>query len=172
VWDARIAMAPLLSAFVRDSYANGAATMTASVLGLYTIVDQHGAPELNSGALQRFLGEAVWVPTALLPSDHVTWTARDDRSSIATLRDAGIAVSLVFEFDSDDRVVTIGGDRFKENAGAYSVQRWVIRCDEHRERDGMLIPLRCEVSWINGAAEPYWRGRIASIEYRYGADTP
>lgn len=92
---------------------------------------------------------------------------------MATLRDSGIEVSLTFEFDNEGRVVAISGDRFKENAGSYSIQKWVIRCDEHAERDGMLIPLRCEVSWINkGAAEPYWRGRITSIAYRYGIETP
>jgi hypothetical protein len=32
----------------------------------------------------------------------------------------------------------------------------------------MLIPLHAEVAWITGGrAEPYWRGRITSITYRY-----
>lgn len=68
VWDARITMAPLVPAYVRDSYVNGVGTMTASVLGVYTLVDQQAIAELNAGALQRFLAEAVWLPTALLPS--------------------------------------------------------------------------------------------------------
>jgi hypothetical protein len=168
VWDARISMAPLLPAFVRDSYVGGKASMTASMLGVYTLVDQHGAPELNSGALQRLLGESVWMPTALLPSDRIRWTARDDRSATVTLRDSGIEVSLVFDVDSEGHVVLIRGDRFKEDGGAYAIQPWHIRCDEYRERDGLLIPLHCEVAWVvNGTPEPYWRGRIASITYRY-----
>ena len=117
--------------------------MTASVLGVYTLVDQHAIPELNSGALQRFLGEAVWFPTALLPSDGVTWSPRDDRSAVATLRDSGTEVSMVFEVDPDGLVLSIHGDRFKESGGSYSLQPWQVRCDEYRDRDGMLIPLSC-----------------------------
>ena len=63
---------------------------------------------------------------------------------------------------------SVFGERFKEEGGAYSLQPWVIQCAEYRERDGMLIPLHAEVAWITGGrAEPYWRGRITSITYRY-----
>jgi len=124
---------------------------------------------LNAGALQRYLGEAIWVPTALLPSPSITWTAVDDRSATATLRDGATTVSLVFGFDSADGFVTsIEGDRFKENAGTYTLQPWRIQCDEYQERDGMMIPLHAEVGWVTaGKVEPYWRGRITSITYRY-----
>ena len=168
VWDARIGMAPLVDAFVRDSYVGGTGSMVASALGVYGIVNQTGAPELNAGALQRFLGEAVWLPTALLPSASVSWTANDQHSSTVTLRDGATTVSLLFHFNAEGLVASIQGDRFKENAGSYTLQPWRIQCGEYRERDGMLIPLRCEVSWVkDGRAEPYWRGRIASITYRY-----
>jgi hypothetical protein len=168
VWDARIGMAPLVSAFVRDSYVGGTGSMIASALGVYPIVNQTATPELNAGALQRFLGEAIWVPTALLPSATVTWTAHSERSAMVTLRDGATTVALVFEFNADGFVTTIQGDRFKENNGAYTLQPWRIQCDEYRDRDGMVIPLHCEVAWItDGRPEPYWRGRITSITYRY-----
>ena len=168
VWDARIGMAPLVFAYVRDSYVAGTGSMTASALGVYPIVHQAATPPLNAGALHRFLGEAIWIPTALLPSSSVTWTARDDRSAMVTLRDAGNAVSLLFTFDGDGLITSISGERYKEEGGAYSLQPWVIQCAEYRERDGMLIPLHAEVAWITGGrAEPYWRGRITSITYRY-----
>jgi len=168
VWDARIGMAPLVSAYVRDSYVAGTATMTASALGVYPIVHQTATPPLNAGALHRFLGEAIWIPTVLLPSPAVTWTARDERSAMATLRDSGNTVSLLFTFAADGLITSISGDRFKEDGGSYSLQPWRIQCDEYRERDGMLIPLHAEVAWITaGRAEPYWRGRITSITYRY-----
>ena len=168
VWDARITMAPLVPAYVRDSYVNGVGTMTASILGVYTLVDQQAIPELNAGALQRFLAEAVWLPTALLPSPAVTWSPRDDRSAVATLRDSSTKVSMTFDVDPEGLVTSINGDRFKESGGNYTVQPWQVRCDEYRDRDGMLIPLHCEVAWItDGRPEPYWRGRITSVSYRY-----
>jgi hypothetical protein len=168
VWDARIEMAPLLPASVRDAYVDGRGAMQASMFGLYSLADQVGQPELNAGALQRYLGEAVWFPTALLPSPSVAWRPRDDRSAVVTLRDGDVTVSLTYEFNDRDLVSRITGDRYKEGGGAYSVQPWQIECDEHAGRDGMVIPLRCEVSWIDGGlAQPYWRGRITTITYGY-----
>jgi hypothetical protein len=168
VWDARIEMAPLMTAFVRDSYVDGRGGMRAAMFGVLTLADQSDKRELNLGALQRFLGEAIWMPTALLPSDRVTWTPRDDRSALATLADGPNSVTLLFEFGEDGMVKSLSGDRFKEASGAYSLQTWQIQCDEPRERDGFLIPMRCEVAWItNGVREPYWRGRITSMTYDY-----
>lgn len=168
VWDARIDMAPLMPAYVRDEYVKGRAKMQASMYGVYPIVDQVDTPELNAGALQRFLGEAIWFPTALLPSATLQWTARDDRSATVTLEDGATTVSLLFEFNDADMPAVISGDRYKEDSGRYSVQRWEIHCDEPSTFDDLTIPSRCEVAWIvNGTREPYWRGRIASIDYQY-----
>ena len=168
VWDARIVMAPLVEAYVRDSYVSGIGTMTASALAVYPIVHQTATTPLNAGALHRFLGEAIWMPTVLLPAANVTWTARDDQSAMVTLRDGGNAVSLLFTFNAEGLIASISGDRFKEDGGAYTLQPWRIACDDHQVRDGMLIPLRAEVAWVSGgAAQPYWRGRITSITYRY-----
>ena len=168
VWDATITMAPLVQAYVRDGYVVGQGSMQAAVYGLLPLVDQAGTPELNSGALQRFLGEAVWLPTALLPSSAVSWQARDDRSAVATLTDRGTRVSMLFEFDGNGDVVKISGDRFKESAGSYTLQPWIISCQEHAERSGIRVPQYCEVAWmgLNGP-EPYWRGRISTIRFEF-----
>jgi hypothetical protein len=167
-WDARIEMMPLVDVRVRDSYIRQQGGMRASLLGLYTLTDQAGTPELNQGALQRFLGEAVWFPTALLPSETVTWTARDDRSARVSIRDGVAEVGLVFEFEPTGVVTIMHADRYKEDNGRYSLQPWTIACDEYEEQEGMLIPLHCEVAWIkDGRAESYWRGRITSVSYRY-----
>lgn len=166
VWDARIQMAPLLPVFVRDTYVDGRGSMQASIYGLYSLADAAASPALNAGALQRWLGEAVWFPTALLPSPTVRWSARDDRSALATITDRGASVALLFQFNSDGDVITISGDRFKEANGRFVLQPWVIACGEHAERGGMRIPLHCEVAWIGPhGPEPYWRGRVATIDY-------
>jgi uncharacterized protein DUF6544 len=59
VWDARIAMMPGVPVFVRDSYVGGSGSMRGEVLGIYPMVNQSGRRELDAGALQRYLAEAV-----------------------------------------------------------------------------------------------------------------
>lgn len=58
VWDASIRMAPGFPVRVRDSYLGGLGSMQGRMLGLVPVVNQQGAPELNAGALQRYLAEA------------------------------------------------------------------------------------------------------------------
>ena len=40
---------------------------------------------MAEGELMRFLAEAAWYPTALLPSQGVRWQGADERSAFATL---------------------------------------------------------------------------------------
>ena len=168
VWDARIQMAPLMTVLVRDGYVRQRAMMQASMYGVYGMANQVDTPQLNAGALQRFLGESIWFPTALLPSATVKWTARDEHSASVSLIDGSTQVALDFEFGDNGMPLAISGGRYKEDQGRFSMQRWLITCGESSIRDGMTIPLHCEVAWmVNGVRQPYWRGRISSIEYRY-----
>jgi hypothetical protein len=140
--------------------------MYATVRGLYPLVDQRGRRELDAGALQRYLGEAVWFPTALLPGSGVTWEPRSDSAAVATISEGETSVSLEFRFNERDEVSEVVGQRFAENQGAYELRPWVVRCQEYAGRHGVLIPLTCEVSWVNsGVRAPYWRGSIEEIFY-------
>jgi len=168
VWDAGIRVAPFVTIHVRDEYVGGRGSMQATMFGVYRFVDQKGVPELNAGALQRYLGEAVWLPTVLLPGHGVTWTAVDDSSAIANLTDGPTSVSLRFLFDADDRIIEVSGDRYAEDKGVYQLKPWRVRCGDHQERSGMLIPLSCEVAWLGPEGpRPYWRGRLTAIEYTF-----
>lgn len=169
VWDAKITTLPGMPFYVRDAYVAGRGAMQASVAGVLPMVEQAGAPELNSGALHRFLAEAVWIPTALLPSDAVHWEAIDQRSARVTMTDTTSTVSLDFTFNSNGDVVEIfTASRFAEHDGHYVRQPWLVRCADHRIVSGVRIPTWCEVSWQPpSGARPYWRGRVISARYGY-----
>ena len=150
---------------VRDSYIDGRGSMQASMFGIYPLADQTDKRELNLGALQRLLGEAVWLPTLLLPSRRGLVTARRSFGLRHARRPWQQRHALV-RIRSRRRRAAISGERYKEDGGAYTLQTWQIQCDEYRERSGIVVPTRCEVAWINnGVRELYWRGRITSIEY-------
>ena len=98
VWDARVMMAPGLAVRVHDAYVAGVGLLKASVLGLYNVANPAPSAALSAGELMRFLAEAVWYPTALLPSQGVVWAAVSDQSATATLQDSGHCVTLLFRF--------------------------------------------------------------------------
>src|SRR5574341_739695 len=148
VWDARIRMAPGLRVYVRDAYMNGAGSMRGELLGLVRLVDAHDTPELAAGALQRYLAEAVWFPTALLPSQGVQWTGIDDSTARATLTDGATTVSLEFGFSQDGLITSaFTPSRYREVHGAYQPTPWLCRYADYAAHDGMRIPLAGAVEW-------------------------
>jgi hypothetical protein len=169
LWDASIRMAPGMNVRVRDAYLDGAGSMRAEVLGLVPVMDAHGAPELNAGALQRYLAEAIWFPPALLPGRGVQWTAIDASTARASLTEGKTTVSLDFFFNEQGEITgCYTSARFREVKGAYEPSPWQSRCWSYAERGGMRVPLEAEVEWhLPEGPRPYWRGRITEITYDY-----
>jgi hypothetical protein len=165
VWDAAISMAPLITVRVRDEYVNGVGAMLGKVAGLVPVVNEGGSAEMAAGALSRYLGEAVWFPTALLPGPNVAWTPVDDSTARATLTDGAVTVHGDFHFDSDGRVVSVSMMRYRDVNGRGVLTPFEGRLGpEYRRVAGMMVPSAGEVAWLlpEGRLD-YWRGRLAEL---------
>jgi hypothetical protein len=169
VWDARIRMAPAVTAHVHDAYIAGEGVLTAKLFGLLTVMEQQSTPELAQGELMRFFAEGAWYPTALLPSQGVVWEAIDDTQATATLTDGATTAKLVFQFDAQGLINAVYSDgRYREVDGEQVATPWQGRFWDYQLCDGMLVPLEGEVAWLlEDGPKPYWRGRIQRIEYEY-----
>ncbi len=165
VWDASIRFAPLMDVRVRDSYLTGRGMMEATTFAIVPVLDRRDKAELDQGALQRYLAEAVWFPTALLPEAGVVWRAIDGSRALATFADSGIDVSLEFSFNGKGEITRIfSAGRYRDVSGKYELTPWVVHLRAYAERGGMRIPLEGEVSWqLPGGSQPYWKGRIVDV---------
>jgi hypothetical protein len=165
VWDARIRMAPGMSVRVRDSFVHGTGSMQAKALGLFTVVSVEGTPPIAVAALQRWLAEAAWYPTALLPSQGTQWTSLDGTSARATTRVAGVQASVDYHFGADglvERVYT--AERGRDVKGRSVLTPWEGRFTEWGERGGVRVPLAAEVAWLlPEGRQAYWRGRLVAL---------
>ena len=169
IWDARMPMFPGLAVHVHDAYVDGEGILHAELLGLLPVMDMHGTPEVARGELMRFFAEAAWYPTALLPSQGVDWQAIDGRSAQATLRDGDVELTMTFQFDQAGLICSARAeDRGRAVGGTVVPTPWEGRWENYERRDGMLIPAAGEVAWLlPEGRKPYWRGRIAAIEYEF-----
>jgi hypothetical protein len=172
VWDARIRLGPVGSMWVRDSYLARQASTVGALLGTIPVVNEPDTPAMRAGALQRYLAESVWLPTALLPESGVRWTEIDATHAGAALTEGATTVSLDFEFGEDGRILstyTAGRQRAgSEHNGNYRALPWGARYRGHHEQDGMLVPLESEAYWVvDGREQPYFRGRNVRIEYDF-----
>lgn len=169
VWDASIRMAPWMKVRVRDGYIAGQGAMQAKLLSLVPVVDERDKAELNAGALQRYLAEAVWFPTALLPSEGVKWSAIDNSRALATLTDSGTTVSLEFHFNDVGEITSVfTPGRYREVNGKYELTPWKGHFYNYEEREGMRIPVEGAVEWqLPDGNFPYWKGRIVEVRYDF-----
>jgi hypothetical protein len=170
VWDARIRMMPLVSVRVRDGYVAGEGTMLGRVAGLLTVVEQGGTPEMAAGALARWLGEAVWFPMAFLPGtmpgEGVRWEAMDDATARATVTDGGTTVSADFHFAPTGEITTMTAMRYRDVNGTGVLTAFEGQYRDYARRGGVMIPTSAEVAWVLPEGRfPYWRGRVAAVEY-------
>jgi hypothetical protein len=166
-WDGRVAVLPGMPVRVHDAYVAGEGILHASLLGLVSLVKLRGTGDLAEGELMRFLAEAAWYPTALLPSQGVRWEAADDRSAYATLTEGTISISMRFTFNEESLIDTVSAEaRGRVVGGKVVPTPWRGRFWNYDELGGMRVPLDGEVAWLlPEGAKPYWRGRITEISY-------
>jgi hypothetical protein len=166
VWDARIAMMPVVPVRVRDSYVDGEGSMRAAAASVVSLTNQHGTKEMAAAALQRFLAEAVWLPTALLPRDGLTWSPIDDDNARVTLTDGATTVSLDAHFTPKGELESISTMRYRDVNGTPVLTPWFGTHTDYQRIEGMMIPTRGEVAWVLPAGPaPYWRGGIVEARF-------
>jgi len=171
-WDARVAMLPGLTVRVHDTYVKGEGILHAALFGMFDMENVHDTAGMAMGELMRFLAEAAWYPTALLPSQGVRWMAVDDTSARARLTDGDLSVVLLFRFSDAGTISSVRADaRGRTVKGRAVPTPWEGIWWQEERRDGMLIPISGEVSWLLPERRlPYWRGRITDLRYEYATE--
>lgn len=169
VWDARIAMLPGVVVRVVDSYLVGQGLLRASIQGLFKVADMQGGGEIARGEFMRYFAEAVWYPTALLPSQGVRWKAVDDRSASATLVDGSVELTLLFRFCNAGLIESFRAETRGGIVGKVMVQApWEGRFSNYQVRDGMRVPFAGEVAWMRPEGrKTYFKGAVAQIAYEF-----
>ena len=165
LWNGRVVMFPGVAANVHDSYIAGVGTLHAAMLGLYTVADVQGGGEIARGELMRYFAEAVWYPTALLPSQGVRWDAVDNSSANATLVDDRVTLTLLFRIDEAGLITSVHADARGSGVGKDMVMLpWDCTVSNYQLRHGMMVPTRGEVA---KGGKSYFVGNLASLVYAF-----
>ncbi|MBN8506502.1 MAG: hypothetical protein J0L58_18715 [Burkholderiales bacterium] len=167
VWDGRVSMAPGLAVHVHDAYVAGEGLLEPAIAGLFSLVQLRDREATARGELMRFLAEATWYPTALLPREGLQWEPIDAQHARATLVDGELHLSLRVHFGTDGLIDRVHAEQRDRLVGGRSVPTpWEGRFSDYQRRDGLLVPLQGEVAWLTPQGRlPYWRGRIVALRY-------
>jgi len=119
--------------------------------------------------LMRYMMEAAWYPTALLPSQGTKWVAIDDVSAHATMKDSDIGMTMRYSFGAGGLIESVRAEaRGALVGGKLMMMPWEGCMSNYQEREGMRVPLTGEASWLTpGTRKPYWRGTIVSATYEF-----
>ncbi len=166
-WDASISLVPFASLRIRDLFRDGNGSAEVSLFGIIPLDRGEPSQELNEAELVRYLAEAVWYPTALLPSEGVQWEPIDDRTARATIDHGDVSASLTFSFNEDDEVTRVyTEERYRRVEGGFEPTPWSGYWHNYRRRNGIGIPMEGEVVWHlpDGDLEA-WQGQLTEIHY-------
>ncbi len=168
-WDARIMMFPFVAVHIHDAYIAGQGTLHGAILGLIPVVKMPNSLEMRQGEFMRYFMEALWYPTALLPSQGVRWEAVDAQSARATLKDGEISLTLTFQFQADGLIESARApSRGRLVNGVPGAMPWHGRFWNYAIRDGMWIPLEADVAWVTPEGiKPYYRGKVTTISFEF-----
>lgn len=146
----------------RDEFVAGHGRLAVRLLGAVPIAGGTG-PAYDQGELLRWLVESTWLPTALLPSQYIAWTAIDDHSARLTLTHRGHSVSCLARFNERGEMTECEASRQMDE----DTQRpWLARFEQYRRWHGVLIPTVGEASWIiDGQRQPYARFTVVELDY-------
>lgn len=166
IWDARFPICPFMSIQVRDSFLHGGGGLKVRIAPLFTVASFSGRPEIDSGDLHRYLAEAVWCPTALLPSQGVVWEPLNDSAARATLTVGGTSASLEFGFGERGEIVrAFTPGRFRAVKKEFVPTPWLCSYSDYSILNGMKIPLEGEVEWdLPEGRLTYFRSRLIDVK--------
>ncbi len=165
LWDAKVAIFPGVPVRVVDSYVGGEGQLRAALLGLFPMADVHGGGEIARGEFIRWFAEAVWYPTALLPSQGVHWEAVDDVSAKATIVDGLLKLTMLFGFDDAGLIVSVRATARGAGVGKDMVMRpWECTLYDYQAQHGMLLPMAGEAAWLwPDGRRAYFRGAVTAL---------
>jgi hypothetical protein len=152
-----------------DRYLDGAGGMDWKLAGLVTVVHADG-PDHARSAAGRAAGEAIWVPTALLPRFGVRWSADGPDEVSASYRIGDVPAELRYRLDGDGRIGSFMFDRWgdPDGSGTFAWHPFGGEITGYRSFDGVTIPSAGRVGWFLGTdrwpAGEFFRYRITDLQ--------
>ena len=169
LWLADVRVAPLIHLSGKDSYRNGKGHMLIKLFSLIPVTNVSG-PEIDQGALLRYLAETVWFPTAALAS-YITWKEIDSSRAEATMSYGDVTASAQFSFTTEGDFESLDAQRYYDRKTGATLAHWHIQTDRSRYQtfEGFRIPAKSDVTWkLKDGDFTWYQVEITNAEYGSG----
>lgn len=168
VWKARFGTSLLPYKTASLEFIGGKGHGLVRLLGMITLLEPRGF-EADITLLSRYLMEAVWFPTVLLPSRHIEWTTVSDYVAKADIHFAGLSASALFTFSPDGLIENIvTHDKFRDFKGSFEKEQFTLHCRNYKQFQNVTIPTEVEFVWnLPNTDFSYGKFRVVSVRYEF-----
>ena len=165
LWFAKVKPLPFFWVTARDMYLQGKGNMLIKLLSTFKVGDASG-PEMDYSSLVRYLSELPLLPTALLPSDNISWEEIDNNSARVTISDGDLNASAVVYFNEIGEITRFEAQRYQAVDDTFLLENWTGYLRNYTDVDGMKIPKEFEAVWnLKSGDFSYVKFVITEIEY-------
>jgi hypothetical protein len=169
-WAVRVTMNPLVTVYGQDVLMAREAELQMGLYGLWPVSQVSDNPKIDEAALQRYLAEITWFPSAAL-SPYIEWESVDRRRARATITVGGLAAEGLFEFDEGGRFVRFTTERYRDPASGERTT-WIAEADEYGEFGGITVPTRMHATWKLPEGDWTWvHIEVTDLRYTHGGGT-
>lgn len=153
----------------RDMLYNGKGVMLIKLFSMFNLVNESG-PKIDEAALQRFLAEIVWFPSAAL-RDYISWRGIDSLSADAAIVYNDTRATGRFFFNEKGEFVRFETYRYKDNTPDSERIRWTVLARKYARMDGVRVPILLDVYWdIEGKPWRWLMLNVTGLRYENDAD--
>lgn len=145
-----------------DQYSTNKGRLTVSLFSIFPVVDGSGST-YDQGELLRWLGESVWFPTNLLPSDALYWLPVDDTTAELHFNYKPFQLTYSVTFNKTGEIVQLETKRYLNEK---NIETWIGRLYDYKKVNNVVIPARIEAIWkLKETEYPYARFQVKEIQY-------
>lgn len=151
-----------------DGYVGGEGRMSWKLLGMVPLARAQGL-DVSRSAAGRCAGEALWLPTALLPRFGVRWSATSDRLLSARFP-AAQEVVVHHLIDDHGRLQSVSFERWGDpgDTGSWAMHRFGVEVTGYQTFAGLSIPSEGRAGWFFGTDRwdegEFFRYRITDLQ--------
>ncbi len=146
----------------RDAYVANEGNLSVYLFGFLRIVNSKGKT-IDQAELLRWLGESVWMPTNLLPSEYISWSGIEENTAKITFNWNGQSVYYIVHFNEKNQIIKMETERYMEEN---RLEKWEGKLRDYREVNSMMVPGSIEGSWLlEEGRHTYADFRVQQFEY-------
>lgn len=165
VWDAGVAMLPLIPVRVIDTF-DGTTGLLDARIGAAVSVSRVAGGSADADELMRYLAELAWAPGALTRNAGLDFEVLSPTRIRAIAKVAGTPVAVDLDIGPSGEIVSASAAARGMTVGnEIRPTPWEGTFSEWTTIGGLYLPRRGEVSWqLPEGPFVYWRGEILSVD--------